>query len=154
MPQMKKFIMETGVYIFLVSVGCSSKIPEATDQRPVVVSNIAPATNPETSTTDRPEITISITDAAAKMTRHFIGTDSGAFLRLGINGDSDAFNYSLTTDDAFDDDADIETRSNGVRMVIKSTDEPFFRNVTIDWVVQPDGTAGFKIDNPNTASVD
>lgn len=59
--------------------------------------------------------------------------------------------YDLRIDSTKLTDSDMLDRQNGFLSVTDAKSAVYLNGASIDWVTEPDGTAGFKFDNPNAA---
>ena len=71
------------------------------------------------------------------------------FLRIGVaGGGCSGFNYTLSFDSAFDDQADSKFDQHGVAVVVDKKSALYLDGTTVDWY---DGLEkrGFTFENPN-----
>jgi len=95
---------------------------------------------------------IVITEKAAKEVRRVQTEQSfkdDMFLRIGVaGGGCSGFNYTLSFDNAFDEQADSKFDQHGVAVVVDKKSALYLDGTTVDWY---DGLEkrGFTFENPN-----
>ena len=75
--------------------------------------------------------------------------DAGMFLRIGVaGGGCSGFNYTLTFDNAFNEQSDSKFDQHGVAVVVDKKSALYLDGTTVDWF---DGLEkrGFTFENPN-----
>lgn len=65
------------------------------------------------------------------------------------NDGQTGFMYDLKIDDVAPSGTDLLDDTNGFLMVTDVKSSFYLDGATIDWETRPDGSAGFKFDNPN-----
>ena len=91
-----------------------------------------------------------LTANAVSKFREFLQDSPDSYIRVSISGSGcDGFNYGLRLDDSPIASDDRVDRSNGFAVVVAPRDSMFVEGTKIDWLSEPDGSAGFHFDNPN-----
>ncbi|MBI1966367.1 MAG: iron-sulfur cluster assembly accessory protein [Gemmatimonadetes bacterium] len=104
------------------------------------------------TTTQKPAITLTLTESAAEEVKRFMAEEKvpleTAGLRLGVMpGGCSGFKYSLNIEDKPADD-DIVIESNGVRLFVDGWSGQYLNGVTVDYRSNFQ-ESGFAFDNPN-----
>jgi iron-sulfur cluster assembly accessory protein len=93
---------------------------------------------------------VSVTGAAGEKMKSFLNGDQNSYIRLSVKNDGPTgFMYDLKIDDVKPTDSDIVDDSNGFLLITDTKSSLYLDGATIDWETRPDGSAGFKFDNPN-----
>jgi iron-sulfur cluster insertion protein len=99
---------------------------------------------------ERKSKVVSVTDAASEKMKSFLNGDQKAYIRLSVKHDGPTgFMYDLKIDDAAPNATDLLDDTNGFLLVTDTKSSLYLDGATIDWETRPDGSAGFKFDNPN-----
>ena len=104
------------------------------------------------TTTQKPAITLTLTEAAAAEVKKFLAEEKvpleTAGLRLGVMpGGCSGFKYSLNIEDKPADD-DVVIESNGVRLFVDEWSGQYLNGVTVDYKSNFQ-ESGFAFENPN-----
>lgn len=92
---------------------------------------------------------VRLTDAAVAKFKEVLAAEPTKHIRLSVKNEGPTgFSYDLQIDDSVRD-TDWIDKSHGFVLVVDPTSSLFLDGATIDWQTLPDGTSGFKFDNPN-----
>jgi len=135
------------VVLLFFTIGCADS---ATNSGAAGDMEDVASTNEAVEASDaREHSVVQLTDAAVAKFKEVLAKEPAKHIRLSVKKDSPAvFRYDLQLDDSVRD-ADWIDRSNGFLLVVDPTSSIFLERATIDWQTPPDGTAGFKFNNPN-----
>lgn len=104
----------------------------------------------KTPQTERRSKVVSVTVAACDKMKSFLNGDQKSYIRLSVKNDGPtAFMYDLKIEDAALSSTDLLDDTNGFLLVTDNKSSLYLDGATIDWESRPDGSAGFKFDNPN-----
>ncbi len=99
---------------------------------------------------ERKSKVVSVTDAASEKMKSFLNGDQKSYIRLSVKNDGPTgFMYDLKIDDVALNGTDLLDNTNGFLLVTDVKSSLYLDGATIDWETKPDGSAGFKFDNPN-----
>ncbi|MCS7468294.1 iron-sulfur cluster assembly accessory protein [Stieleria sp. ICT_E10.1] len=91
-----------------------------------------------------------MTDAAVAKFVAFLNDAPNDHIRLSVKQEGPTgFMYDLQIESPPWTDDDLVDRSNGFTIVVSPRDSIYLDGATIDWETRPDGTEGFKFNNPN-----
>ena len=108
------------------------------------------ASDAKTPATEGASKVVSVTAAASDKMKSFLNGDQKSYIRLSVKNDGPTgFMYDLKIDDAKPTDSDIVDDSKGFALIMDTKSSLYLDGATIDWETRPDGSAGFKFDNPN-----
>ena len=95
---------------------------------------------------------ITLTPRAAEevqKARVSLKVEDGSFLRIGVKGGSCAgFDYAMTFDKTFDENADTKYDCHGVEVVVDKKSALYLEGMSVDWHETIE-KRGFRFDNPN-----
>jgi iron-sulfur cluster insertion protein len=135
------------VSLVVVTVGCDDSTIKSQQARDT--ETIASPNESGESGDARQRSVVKLTDAAVSKFTDFLAAEPKKHIRLSVKYEGPTgFRYDLQLDDAIRE-TDLIDRSNGFLLVVDPTSSLFLDGATIDWQTLPDGTAGFKFDNPN-----
>jgi iron-sulfur cluster assembly accessory protein len=143
---MKQLLCTIVAFALVICLGCN----DSTE-----VSNASASTNPTESTardTDSPsnQSVVELTDAAIAKFVAFLNDTPNDHIRLSVKREGPTgFMYDLQIESPPWGDNDLVDRSNGFTIVVSPRDSIYLDGATIDWETRPDGTEGFKFNNPN-----
>lgn len=136
-----------GVVLLVFTIGCGDSTTKSlpTGDMETIAS---PHDAGETSDA-REHSVVRLTDAAVAKFKEVLAAEPTKHIRLSVKYEGPTgFRYDLQFDDSIRE-TDWIDRSNGFLLVVDPKSSLFLEGATIDWQTLPDGTSGFKFDNPN-----